>query len=75
MNPIGALDSSDRERLAEFYAHLIADAGADLPPRLDAVAGASRRARRVERQRADRLVRVLSAARRSTTRSGSGVAA
>lgn len=67
------LAESDRKRLADFWAHVIAESGAELP-RAETPADGSRRARRVERQRADRLVRVLSTACR-IAEPGSGVAA
>lgn len=67
------LSESDREWLAEFWARMIAESGAQLP-RPEASAGGARPARRAERQRADRLVRVLSTTCRGAG-SGTGVAA
>lgn len=61
------LGETDRTRLSEFYAHLIARSGAELPSVSRAAVDGSRRSRRVERQRADHLVRVLSTARSAAT--------
>lgn len=71
------LSERDRKRLADFYARLIAEADAELPLVREIRPGAARWARRVTRQRADRLVRVLSPARRAAVgvSTGSGVAA
>jgi hypothetical protein len=67
------LSDSDRCRLAEFWAAVIAESGAEWPM-AEVRAGESRRARRAQRQRADRLVRVLSTASQSAF-PGLGVAA
>lgn len=60
------LATSDRARLTEFYERLIAEAGAELPPMREVPPpSAARHARRLARQRADRLVRVLTTVRRA----------
>lgn len=62
----GPLTDSELARLTDFYDSLIAEAGADVPSTSEIPPpGAARAARRVARQRADRFVRVLSAARRT----------
>lgn len=55
------LSESDRARLTEYWSRVIAEVGADLADR-KGPAHPSRRARRVARQRADQLVRVLPSA-------------
>lgn len=75
MNVTRPLDS-DVAQLAEFYSRLIAESGAELTPASAVPPSEARRMRRVERQRASRLVRVLSTARRTAPAgSGSAVAA
>lgn len=64
------LSESDRVRLTEFYTHLIAAAGAELPGVREVPPGEARRARRTTRQRAGRLVRILSPARRTAPAEG-----
>lgn len=73
----GPLPDAHRVRLADYYGQLIAEAGADLPALAEVPPpGAARRSRRVARQRADRLVRVLSTVRGTASAAGStGVAA
>lgn len=68
------LSDSDRSRLAEFWAAVIAESGAEWPM-TEVPTGESRRARRVERQRAARLVRALSTASQAAAYPGPGVAA
>lgn len=68
------LTESDRARLTEFWSRVITEAGADLPGRREAPTRPPRRARRVQRQRTVRLVRVLPSTRRDAGRP-SGVAA
>lgn len=69
------LSDSDRARLTEYWSRVVAEAGADLPVRGEAPARSARRARRVQRQWAVRLVRVLSGSRRDAFSRLSGVAA
>lgn len=64
----------DQARLTEFWSRVIADAGAELPTDRR-LAYPARRARRLERQRTGRLVRVLASASRGTAAESSGVAA
>lgn len=66
-----------RAHLLEYYSHLIAEAGADFAFGVEVpFPGAARQARRVARQSADHLVRVLSASHRANAVSASmGVAA
>lgn len=74
MNATQSLDT-ELAQLAEFYARLITDTGVELASASALSPGESRRARRVERQRASRLVRALSTARRPSLGTGSVVAA
>lgn len=52
------LSDPDRRRLTEYWSRVVAECDADLP-RFEAPARPMRRARRVERQHTNRLVRVL----------------
>lgn len=77
ISPVASSPEHERARLLEYYGHLVGEAGAEFPSVVEVpLPGAARRARRVARQRADELVRVLSAARRaSAADTHAGVAA